>query len=71
MTGNVIPSNNTITGAYSAPLRFAGVPVSGVSGTYSNAATGQTLVNTATGVYYTNTSVTPGSPTWTVVGSQI
>jgi len=65
-----INSSNTIPGAYGAPLRFAGVPVSGTSGTYKTAVTGQSLVNTLTGVYYSNTSTTANSPTWTVVGSQ-
>lgn len=68
MASNTINSTNTITGAFGAPLRFAGVPVNGTSGTYKNAATGTPLVNTLTGDYYSNTSTTAGSPTWELVG---
>lgn len=52
------------------PIAFSGVPTSGGSGTgVGIAEKGQLLVNTLTGIWYTNTG-TLASPTWTVVGAQ-
>jgi hypothetical protein len=63
-----IKGANTIKGTY-GPLRFAGVPVDGTSGTYKGAEKGATLIDTTNGVEYINTGTTT-SPTWTVKGSQ-
>lgn len=62
----VISSTNTIKGTY-GPLRFEGVP--DVT-TQVGAEKGAMLVNTLTGVQYTNTG-TGVTPTWTVVGAQV
>jgi len=61
-------ASNAMTGT--SPTLAVAETTPGVDAGYRGAATGSLLVNTATGIMYTNTSTTPGSPTWTVVGSQ-
>lgn len=53
------------------PLRNAGAPSNGTSGTFANqnAGPGAMLIDTTNGKEYINTN-TAASPTWTVVGSQ-
>lgn len=53
------------------PLRNAGAPTDGTSGTYANqnAGKGAQLLDYTNGVEYVNTG-TSASPTWTKVGTQ-
>jgi hypothetical protein len=65
-------SNNAWSGSgYGTPLRNAGAPSNGTSGTYANqnAGAGAMLIDTTNGKEYINTG-TAASPTWAVVGSQ-
>jgi len=65
-------SNNAWAGSgLGTPLRNAGAPTNGTSGTYANqnAGGGARLIDTTNDKLYINTN-TAASPTWTVVGSQ-
>lgn len=68
----VIEPGRVIEGSgLDAPLRNAGAPTNGTSGTYAGiAAVGAQLINTTNGVIYSNTG-SQASPTWTVVGTQV
>lgn len=56
---------------YGTPLRNAGAPTNGTSGTYANknAGKGALLIDTQNGKEYINNN-TSASPSWVVVGSQ-
>lgn len=62
----IISSTNTIAETF-GPLRHAGVPD---ATTQVGAAKGALLVNTLTGIQYTNVG-TGITPSWTVVGAQV
>jgi hypothetical protein len=53
-----------------APLRNAGAPTNGTSGTFAGvAAVGALLIDTTNAFLYQNTN-TQASPTWTKVGTE-
>lgn len=66
-----IPIKNLIPGTgANQPLKFAGAPVNGTSGTFAGRApVGVLLVDTTNSITYQN-SGTVASPTWTKVGTQ-
>jgi hypothetical protein len=68
----LIETNNVVDGAAGIgnPLRNAGAPTNGTSGTGAGKApTGAKLIDTTNGIDYINTG-TQASPVWTKVGTQ-
>lgn len=62
-----VPTMTTVSALTgTAPTLAVAETTPGVDATYRGAATGSTIVNTATGKVYANESTTAGAPTWTV-----
>jgi len=69
----IVETNNVIEGVAGIgnPLRNAGAPVDGVSGTgATRAPKGAKMIDTTNGIDYINTG-TQASPVWTKTGTQI
>lgn len=70
MFRNMMAQHKALLNADVWEVVMAGVPVDGTSGSFAGeVGKGSKLVNTLTGIWYTNTG-TKASPTWTTIGSQ-
>lgn len=64
----LMTATSSLTGT--SPTAVIATTTPGVEAAGRGAARGAMVVNSSTGIVYTNTSATPNAPTWTVVGTQ-